>query len=137
MTGVQTCALPISNQFSTSLEITIRNFDNADEIIAAMTAFGATNLYGPNLTVDNQKLEEAKSRARADAVENARKKGEELAKLSDRKLGKAVKIQEQGDFGYPVPLLARSEADLMEKTTQIQPGQNEVTINLQVDFALK
>lgn len=128
---------PNINQLTTTLEITIRNFDNTDEVLAALTTNGATNLFGPNLTVSDDKLDEAKSKAREDAVKNARQKAEELAKLSGRKLGKAVKIQEQGDFGVPIPIIARSEADLRQKTSIIQPGQNEVTVTLQVDFSLK
>ncbi|MBI2326931.1 SIMPL domain-containing protein [Candidatus Curtissbacteria bacterium] len=128
---------PTTNQFTTSLEVKIRNFENTDEIIAAMTQNGATNLYGPNLTVDEALQEEGKSKARENAVNEARKKGEQLAKLSGRKLGKAVKISEQGDYGFPIPIYAQSEADLRQKANQIQPGQNDVTITLQVDFELK
>lgn len=131
--------IPRSNTstMTTNIQITIRNLENVDEIIAALTQNGATNLYGPNLTVADEDLENAKSKAREDAVENAKKKAEELAKLSGRKIGKTVKIQEMGDFGYPMPMLAQNESDLRQKASIIQPGQNEVTINLQVDFSLK
>jgi len=128
---------PNTNSFSASLEITIRNFDTADEVLAALTQNGASNLYGPNLTLDENAQEEIKSKARENAIESARKKAEELAKLSGRKLGKAVKIQEAGDIIYPQPMMAQGELDLKQKASQIQPGQNEVTINLAVDFELK
>lgn len=126
-----------TTQFSTSLEITLRNFDIADEVLASLTQNGAANIYGPNLTVDEETQEEAKARAREDAIESARKKAEQLAELSGRKLGKAVKISEQGDVIFPRPLLAQSEVDLKQKASLIQPGQDEVTINLAVDFELK
>ena len=131
---------PISktSQFTTTLEITIRNFDNTDEIIAALTQNGATNLYGPNLTLSDEAQETAKSKAREKAVDAARKKAQELAKLSGRKLGKATKISEQGDYGIPPVIYAQGgEIELKQKAAQIQPGQNEVTITLQVDFELK
>ena len=128
---------PNTNSYSTSLEITIRNFDIADEVLATLTQNGAGNLYGPNLTLDESAQEDAKTKARENAVESARKKAEELAKLSGRKLGKAVKIQEQGDVIFPQPLMAQSELDLKQKASQIQPGEQEVTVNLSVDFALK
>ena len=128
---------PTTNQLTTTLEITIRNFDNSDEVMQALTQNGATNLYGPNLTVSDDKLEEAKVKAREDAVENAKKKATQLAEASGRKVGKVVKIQEQGDFGYPVPMMARTEADLKSQASNIQPGQTDVTINLQVDFSIK
>ncbi len=128
---------PNTNTFSTSLEITLRNFDNTDEILAALTQNGATNLYGPNLTLSNEAQEKAKSEAREKAVDAARKKGEELAKLSGRKIGKAVNIKEQGEPIYPGPIFAQNEMDLKQRASQIAPGQTEVTINLAVDFSLK
>lgn len=128
---------PNTNVFSTSLEITIRDFKKTDSVLSTLTQNGATNLYGPQLTIGDDKLEEAKSRAREAAVGLARKKAGELAKASGRSVGKVVKITEQGDFGYPVPIIARGGAELQQKASQIQPGQNEVTINLAVDFALK
>jgi len=128
---------PNTNQVSTSLEITIRNFQISEEVLSALTSGGATNLYGPNLTVDDTTLEEAKSRARESAVEAAKEKAQELAKLSERKLGKVASVSEQGDFGVPIPLSVRSEEDLSTQATQIQPGQNEVTITLSVTFEVK
>ena len=128
---------PIGNAVSTSLEITIRDFSKTDAIIATLTQNGAANLYGPNLTVDDTTLDSAKSKARENAVNNARQKAQELAKLSNRKLGKVITIKEQGDFGVPQPMLAIGGMDLKEKVAQIQPGQNTVTINLSVDFSLK
>lgn len=128
---------PNTNSFSTSLEITIRNFQLSDQIIATLTQNGATNLYGPQLTLSEDKLEEAKTQARENAVISARKKAGVLAKASGRSIGKAVKITEAGDYGYPIPLMAQSSADLVEKSSQIMPGQNEVTINLTIDFELE
>ncbi|OGD93113.1 hypothetical protein A3C33_04900 [Candidatus Curtissbacteria bacterium RIFCSPHIGHO2_02_FULL_42_58] len=128
---------PTTNQVSTTLEVTIRDFKKSDTIIAALTEQGATNLYGPNLTIDDQTLEQAKSKAREAAVDAARQKSQELAKLSRRKIGKVVKISEQGDFSIPPPIFAQGAVELQQKASQIQPGQNEVTISLQVDFSLR
>lgn len=127
---------PTTNQFSLSLEITIRSFETTDEVIAALTANGATNLYGPQLTLSDTKLEEAKSQAREKAVASAKKKAGELAEASGRKIGKVIKIAEQGDYAYPMPMMARAESDLVQKASSVQPGQNEVTINLSVEFEL-
>ena len=128
---------PNTNNFSTSLEITIRNFDLSDEILKILTQNGATNLYGPNLTLDEEAQNLAKSKAREKAVTQARTKAEELAKLSARKLGKVASIAEEGNVIFPQPLLAISELDLKQKATQIMPGQNEVSVTIQVGFELK
>jgi hypothetical protein len=128
---------PTTNNFSTTLELTLRNFKIADSVIATLTQNGATNIYGPQLTLSDDKLAEAKSKARENAVADAKNKAKELAQASGRSVGKVVKITEQGDFGYPVPMMARSSAELDQKASQIQPGQNQVSINLSVDFSLK
>lgn len=126
-----------TNQISTTFEITIRDFDIADEVLAALTQNGATNLSGPRLTVDEDTLETAKSEARKNAVENARKKAGELADLSSKKLGDIVSINEGGGFRTPTPIFALSEADITKKVNTIQPGQNDVSITIQIDFELK
>ncbi len=128
---------PDTNVFSTTLTITIRDFKLADRVLATLTQNGLTNLYGPELTVSDDKLEEAKSAARENAIENAKKKAEELAKASDRKVGKVVKISEGSDFGYPIAMMARDSAELTQKASQIQPGQNQITTSVSVDFQLK
>lgn len=126
-----------TNQLTTTLQITIRDFEKTNEVLASLTQNGATNLYGPSLTLAEKSLTVAKSQAREDAVENAKNQAQELARLSGRKLGKVVKVTELGDFGYPIPILAQGEADLRQKASIIEPGQNEVTISLQVDFVLR
>lgn len=128
---------PTTNQFSTTIEITIHNFDKVDDVIATLTKNGASNLYGPQLTLSDEKLDSAKSQARHNAIDNARKKAEQLAQVSGRKLGKVVKIGEQENFIYPQPLIAESQTDLKQKASQILPGQNEVTVTIGVDYQLK
>src|SRR3989344_2413278 len=130
-TGKQT------NQISTTFEVTIRDFTIADEVVAAFTKNGAANIYGPQLTVDDQTLERAKSQARKDAVANARNKASDLAGELGKKVGDATSVVEQGDFGVPIPLIAISETELQQKASQIQPGENEVTVTIQVEFELK
>lgn len=119
------------------MEITIRNFQLADSVISTLTQNGATNLYGPNLTFDTSTLEKAKSEARQKAVDLAREKAQELAKASGRNLGKVTNIKEQGDYAIPGPLMAVGGTDLQQKASSIQPGQDQVSINLTVDFSLK
>lgn len=128
---------PNTNTFSTTLSVKVRDFGLADETLAVFTAGGAENIYGPSLTLSDEAKEEAKSKAREAAVAEAKKKAEELAKLSNRKIGKATSIKESGEPIYPMPVAALSEADLKEKASQIEPGSTTVTVNLAVDFALK
>jgi hypothetical protein len=126
-----------TNEYSVNLSITVRDFKKADGVLAVVTQNGAGNIYGPNLQVDNSDLNIAKSKARESAVQNARIKAEELAKAAGRSVGNVTSIKEQGDYGIPIAMYARGGADLVEKANSIQPGQEEVSITLVVDFALK
>lgn len=128
---------PNTNTFSTTLSVKVRNFELADETLAVFTSGGAENIYGPSLTLSDEAKDKAKSRAREVAVSEAKKKAEELAKLSNRRIGKATSIKESGEPIYPMPLMAVSELDLKDKASQVQPGSTTVTINLAVDFSLK
>lgn len=126
-----------TNQYSVNLQITVRDFKKADPVLATLTQNGASNIYGPNLQVDNSDLDAAKSKARENAVENAKVKAEELARAAGRSVGNVTSIKEQGDYGVPMPMYAMGGADLTQKANSIQPGQDNVTITLVVDFALK
>ena len=125
-----------TNQISTTFEITIRDFAIADEVIAAFTQNGATNLNGPRLTVDDDTLDEAKSAARKDAVTNAKKKAQDLARELGKTVGDATTVSEQDNFRIPFGVIAQSEADLQQKASSIQPGENEVSVTIQVEFKL-
>ena len=127
----------LTNQVSTTFEVTIRDFTKADEVLAAFTQNGAHNIYGPNLTIDDKTTEIVKSQARKDAVANAKKKANDLASELGKKVGDATSVAEQGDFGLPFPIMAQSEAELQQKASQIQPGENDVTVTVQVEFELK
>lgn len=126
-----------TNEYSVNLTITIRDFKKADQALAVLTQNGASNIYGPNLQVDNGDLDKAKSVARENAVQNAKIKAGELARAANRSVGNVTSIKEQGDYGIPVPMYAIGGADLVEKASSIQPGQDDVTITLVVDFSLK
>ena len=129
----------INYQANTNITVTIEDLETADEILNLLTQNGATSLFGPNLQVDDEKLEEARQEAREEAISNAREKASQLAELSGRRLGKVVSIQEaDGGFAIPEPFPIAVGSEYFEtRSSQIEPGQREVTISLTVDFELK
>lgn len=126
-----------TNEYSVNLSITVRDFKKADAVLATLTQNNAANIFGPNLQVENAELNTAKSEARENAVTNAKVKAGELARAANRSVGNVTSIKEQGDYAVPGPMYAIGGADLVEKASSIQPGQDEVSITLVVDFALK
>lgn len=129
----------INYQANTTITVTIKDLENADKVLNTLTQNNVTSIYGPNLEVDDQKLEEAKQEARGKAVSAAKEKAAQLVSLSGRRLGKVVSIEESdGGFSIPQPIpLGVGGADLEKQTSQIEPGQRDVTITLKVDFEIK
>lgn len=122
--------------------ITVRDTAKAQNIVNTVTSAGANSVYGPQLTFSDEKLEQAQTEAREEAVKNAKIKAESLAKSSGARLGKVLTIQESsvnsGQF-YPA-FTAESAADLKVSgagQSSIEPGENDVTVEVIVSYALK
>lgn len=118
-----------------TLTVKIRDLDAAGEILdaAASAAGDEVRVNGVSFSLDdNDGLLVA---ARAAAWEDARTKAEQLAELAGVTLGAPITISESiGNF--PVPLFARGEAFAADAATPIQPGQESVTVDLSVQFAI-
>lgn len=121
----------------TTIEVTIRDIDKGQEILNVMTENGVTNLYGPNLTFSDDKLKELKSEAQEEAVKAAKEKAEELASASGAKIGKVISITESGYSGGVIPMMGAGVGDTKTESSTIQPGENEITVNVSVSYQLK
>ena len=75
-----------------TLMIKVRNIDNAGKIMDDLTAIDGLLVNGGNYTNDNE--DATLQEARKLAFEDAKMKGEELAKLAGMKLGKPLSINE-------------------------------------------
>ena len=118
-----------------SLTVKIRDLDAAGEILdaAAAAAGDEVRVNGVSFSLDDN--DELIVAARAAAWEDAKAKAEQLADLAGVTLGAPITISESiGNF--PVPLFARTEALAADVATPIQPGQESVTVDLSVQFAI-
>jgi len=114
-----------------TIEITLRDIDRASALADLLSESGATNVYGPNFSLDDtQDLEVI---LLEEAINNAREKAEKIAVSSDRKLGKIVTVSEgaqqtSGIFrGLP-------EAG---GGTPVEPGTETVYKTVTVTFELR
>lgn len=118
-----------------TLNVKIRDLDRAGEVLdAATTAAGdEVRVNGVSFILeDNDALLVA---ARAAAWEDAKAKAEQLADLAGVTLGTPVTISETVG-SVPVPLYARAEMAAGDVATPIQPGQETVSVDLMVTFAI-
>lgn len=113
-----------------NLEIKIKQTDNVNKAIDAVTKSGANLVGGVNFTFSDEMLEKLENTARKDAVTNAKKKAQSLANASGLRLGKIVNVVESSSF----PRLMFAEALKTESPdntpTQVTPGENTVIINV-------
>ena len=125
----------IRYEVSNRVEVKIEDIDNASTIIDGAVREGADNVTGLRFSVSDE--EKLKERAREKAVQDAREKAEGITSALGVKLGRVMSFSESGDYG----IMYRSEMalDSIEESpekTPIEPGEDEVKINVTVTFEI-
>ncbi len=117
----------------------IRKVSDAGSTIDAVVQAGGdlTRINNISFTVDDpsQFLTQARQKAMADAQAKAK----QLADLSNVKLGKPIYINESGGYYPPTPIY-RSAMPVpapMAPPTSISPGEQEITLNVQVVYEIQ
>lgn len=116
--------------------VTIKDIAKVGDVLAAVTNAGANTVHGINFSVsDTEALEkEARERAMADA----RRRAESLAGLADVTLGDVVTLSTSEGPGYGPMMMeaaAMRRSDSAPRPT-ITPGQQNVTVQVQVTYAI-
>lgn len=120
---------------NTNLQVKVRQIDKVNSIIDAATANGANQVGGVSFDIDDKVKVE--NEAREKAVAEARKKGENAAKIAGFKLGKIINYSES--FGDPtiMPQRAVGTMNAQDQTTQIEPGLSEVTVQVTLSYQIE
>jgi uncharacterized protein len=124
---------------SNTVSAKIRTIDKTGSIIDAVATAGGdyTRVNGVSFSVE--KPEQYYSQARELAVKDAKSKADALAKLAGVTLGKAIYVSE-GTVSNPVPYAVptvRLDASGAAPTTSISPGQTDITLDIQVNYAIQ
>lgn len=123
---------------SNMVTVKIRKLDQVGELIDAAVAAGANSLWGVNFDLEDRT--ELEAQARAKAMENARQRAEELAKLAGVRVGGVVQISEVvGGTYYPMAAMPRAveAAGMGGGAGPISPGELEISYQIQVTFELQ
>ncbi len=115
--------------------------DQLNKILDGSVNNGANQVDGANLSVE--KPGDLQNQARKLAIEDAKKKAQELADAAGLNLGKVVSLSESG--GYPGPIMYAPTAAMgqgggaMDKSVapDIQPGSQEISETMTVVFEIK
>jgi uncharacterized protein YggE len=122
-------------QASLSVSVKVRDISKLGEVISAANAAGANDISGPTFSIGDP----APARAKAidEAVADARKSAEAMAKAAGKSVG-AVLSMSSSDVGMvPGPMYSTSDMAGAAKSVPIQPGQLDITANVVVVFELK
>jgi uncharacterized protein YggE len=115
---------------SNIVQVTVRDVEKAGGVLDAVVQAGANQVYGVTFTVSDESTWQ--SRARADAMADARSRAQELADLAGVELGPVVSVSEViGGMQVPVA----SERGL--GGGGIAPGELELGTQIQVSFAIQ
>jgi uncharacterized protein YggE len=126
----------VNNQIA----VTVRDIDTAGEVLddAIVAGGDATRVSSISFSVDDP--DAVLDEARADAVADARNRAETLASAAGVSVGAPMSISESGGF-FPTPIFraefASAQADDGGFDTPIAPGEQELTVTVQVIFELQ
>jgi uncharacterized protein YggE len=109
------------------------SYSAAGTTIDAAVAAGANQVDGPSPLVSD--VEAQYQKALADAVANARARGEVLAKAAGERLGSAITVVEGSTAPLPVPFAAKAAA-VDSAPTPVVAGPQETDATVTVTFAL-
>jgi len=124
---------PLIYHVSNQVTLTLRDISKLGDVLDKAVATGANNIYGVGFTVDDTSKLEAE--ARADAIADAKSRAESLAKLVGVSLGDVLNVSEVVSGTGPV--YERMAVPAGGAPAPIQPGELEVTMNVQVTYAIK
>ena len=119
------------------VEVKVRNLDLTGQIIDDAAKAGGDVVQVQGLTFTIEKPETLRAQARQEAVADARTRAEGLADLAGVKLGKPISVSETTGTP-PIPLRAAVPmTGGAESTTPIQAGELEVSVTVDVLYAIE
>ena len=123
---------------SQSFTVLIRDETNAGAIIDAAVDAAGDNIQVTSVTPIVLEIDDAQDAAREKAVAKAKKKALAYAKLFDFDLGKILWVSEtSSSYNPPIFGLAKASADAAAAPTEIDLGEQDVTVTVDVRWAIK
>lgn len=123
---------------SQSFTVLIRDEANAGAIIDAAVEAGGDNIQVSGVTPIVLDIDDAQDAAREKAVAKAKKKASAYAKLLDFDLGKILWVSETSSaYNPPIYAMAKASAESASAPTEIDLGEQDVTVTVDVRWSIK
>jgi uncharacterized protein len=131
--GAEVSADQMIYHVTNQVDVIVRDVNQLGDVLDKAVAAGANNIYGVNFSVeDTSKLE---ADARAKAVADAKSRAESLAQLNGVQLGEVLSVSEViGGSAYPMDYGVKGMGG---GGTPVQPGELEMSLSIQITYAVK
>jgi len=120
-----------------NFEVKIRDLSKVGEVLSAAASTGANQVGGLVFTTEDPAT--LLLEARDKAIEDAKRKAEELSKKLGVRLGKVIGFGEFGGPPGPIPYFAFGKGGDRggELIPEIPPGENEIRVNVTITYQIK
>ncbi|GAA5525396.1 26 kDa periplasmic immunogenic protein [Microbulbifer aestuariivivens] len=120
---------------SNTVSVKVRQISKLGDVLAALTAAGANQIYGPMLEIGEP--EPVLAEAREQALDKAQARAHTYAKALGMKVKRIVSISETGSGGMPRPMMRmRAEMATADASAPVAAGENTLSVNLELVFEL-
>lgn len=132
-------APPVFTGYMAANQVTVRlkRLDRIGQVLDALVAAGANNLFGPNFMLENDR--EAKALARRNAFQRAQGQAEEFARMAGYTGARLLEVSETFQSFGPVPVAEGAiavTAVSRDTVTPIEPGQVGTGVTLTTKYEM-
>jgi len=122
-------------QVSNRVQVVLRDIEQVGEVLDALVQAGATDLSGPNWSVEDATA--ARAQAREQAMRTARERALEYARNTGFADVRLLQVSEAVPFDQPMPLGRTVKMDVAEvASTPVAPGRIESGVTVTVTYEL-
>lgn len=123
-------------QASNRVSVKLRDIQRTGEVLDALVAAGATDLGGPDWSIDDDTA--ARAQARRTAMEKARAQALDYARMAGYADARLLEINESVISSRPMPMIAvqMARAEAADASTPVQPGMVQAGVVITVKYEL-
>lgn len=121
-------------QASNRVSVKLRNVQRTGEVLDALVAEGATDLGGPEWSIDDDTA--ARAQARRQAMATARAQALDYARAAGYSDIRLLEVSETIARQPPIPFLGAVREQATDASTPVQPGMVRAGVTVQVSYEM-
>jgi len=121
-------------QASNRVSVKLRDIQRTGEVLDALVAAGATDLSGPDWSIDDDTA--ARAQARRQAMETARAQALEYARAAGFSGIRLLEVSETIARQPPMPFVGALRAEAQDASSPVQPGMVQAGVTVRVSYEM-